>query len=74
MALGAAPPDLPLGVGGNLRGQKASIFMGVPFPGDFGEAGSQIIFSRQDNPSRAHRAAGVLQHAGLDGSAPCVAL
>ena len=46
-----APPNSPFGEGGNLSWQKASVFVGVPLPGDFRKTGNQIVLPRQDNPS-----------------------
>lgn len=72
MALGALPPHLPLGPGGDVAGAKGPVLLRVPLPGQLGVGGGQVVLSRLQPAPGAHRASGALDPA-VDPSLPDVA-
>ena len=65
VALGALPPHLPLGPGGDVAGAKGPVLLRVPLPGQLRVGGGQVILPRRQPAVGAHRAARALDP-GID--------
>ena len=53
----APPPDLAVGIGGDLLGRQALVSLRVPLGGDLREPAAQVVLPGQDLPPGAHGAA-----------------
>ena len=47
VAEGTDPPDLPVGIGGDLPWRQGAVFGGVPLGGNLRKGGGQIVFPGQ---------------------------
>lgn len=68
----ALPPDLAVGVGGDLLGRQALVSLRVPLGGDLREPAGQVVLPGQDLPAGAHGAAAAVGPA-VDLGLPAVA-
>lgn len=69
---GTDPPDLPIGIGGDLLGRQAAILGGVPLGGNLREGGGQVVFAGLYLPAGTVGALGSAQSPGGDGCLPAV--
>ena len=69
----APPPDLAVGIGGDLLGRQALVSLRVPLGSDLREPAGQVVLPGQDLPAGAHGAAAAVGPA-VDLGLPTVAL
>lgn len=72
VAEGTDPPDLPIGIGGDLLGRQAAILGGVPLGGNLREGGGQVVFAGLYLPAGTVGALGSAQSPRGDGGLPAV--
>ena len=71
---GTDPPDLSVGIGGDLLGGEAAVLGGVPLGGNLREGGGQVVFAGLYLPAGTVGALGSAQSPRGDGGLPAMSL